>query len=63
MLPLLLLLLLMPILTTILLLRVSASFRGADAAEVCSNVGFVADDGAFECSAARAAKQIVSEIR
>jgi hypothetical protein len=46
--------------------RGSASFRGADAAEVCSNysdVGFVADDGAFEWSSAIAAKHVVSEIR
>ncbi len=46
--------------------RGSASFRGADAAEVCSNcndVGFVADDGAFEWSSANAAKHVVSEIR
>ena len=36
--------------------------RRADAAQVCSNLGFVAVDGAFECSpAAKAARQIVSE--
>ena len=38
-----------------------ASLRRADAAQVCSNVGFVAVDGALECSAATAARQIVSE--
>ena len=43
-----------------------ASFRSADAAQVCNNVGFVAVgfvkvDGAFECSVAIAARQIVSE--
>jgi hypothetical protein len=32
--------------------QVSASFRRADAAQVCSNVGFVEVDGAFECSVA-----------
>ncbi len=39
----------------------SASFRGADAAQVCSNVGIVAIDGVFECSCAMPARQIVSE--
>ena len=38
-----------------------ASFRRADAAQVCSNVGFVEVDGVFECSVAKAARQIVSE--
>ncbi len=38
-----------------------ASLRRADAAQVCSNLGFVAGDGVFECSAATAARQIVSE--
>ena len=38
-----------------------ASFRSTDAAQVCSNVGFVAVDGQFECSEAKAARQIVSE--
>ncbi len=38
-----------------------ASLRRADAAQVCSNVGFVAVDGYFECSVATAAKQSVSE--
>ena len=38
-----------------------ASFRSADAAQVCSNVGFVAVDGKVERSAAIAARQIVSE--
>ncbi len=41
--------------------RGGASFRSADAAQVCSNVGFVAVDGVFECSFAKAARQIVSE--
>ena len=35
--------------------------RRADAAQVCSNLGFVAVDGDFECSPAIAARQIVSE--
>ena len=34
--------------------------RRADAAQVCSHVGFVAVDGEFECSFAIAARQIVS---
>ena len=38
-----------------------ASFRSADAAQVCSNDGFVVDDGVIECSSATAARQIVSE--
>jgi hypothetical protein len=41
--------------------RGGASFRRADAAQVCNNVGFVVVDGAFECSVAKAARQIVSE--
>ena len=41
--------------------RGGASFGRADAAQVCNDVGFFADDGAFECSAAPAARQIVSE--
>jgi hypothetical protein len=41
--------------------RGSASLRRADAAQVCNNVGFVADDGQIECSSAKAARQIVSE--
>ncbi len=42
--------------------RGGASFRSADAAQVCNNVGFVVeDDGVFECSEAKAARQIVSE--
>jgi hypothetical protein len=41
--------------------RGGASFRSADAAQVCSNVGFVVVDGVFECSVAAAARQIVSE--
>ena len=41
--------------------RGGASFRSADAAQVCSNDGFVLADGAFECSVAKAARQIVSE--
>jgi hypothetical protein len=36
------------------------SGRSADAAQVCSNVGLVVVDGAFECSFAIAARQIVS---
>ena len=39
----------------------AASLRGADTAQVCNNVGFVAVDGVFECSFATAARQIVSE--
>ena len=35
--------------------------RRADAAQVCSNVGFVADGGPCEYSVAKAARQIVSE--
>ena len=38
-----------------------ASLRRADAAQVCSNLGFVVADGPFECSPANAARQIVSE--
>ena len=41
--------------------RGGASFRSADAAQVCSNVDFAVHDGAFECSVAIAARQIVSE--
>ena len=41
--------------------RGSSSLRRADAAQVCSNLGFVVVDGDFECSSARAARQIVSE--
>ncbi len=41
--------------------RGGASFRSADAAQVCSNVGMVVADGAVECSGAIAARQIVSE--
>ena len=41
--------------------RGGASFRSADAAQVCNDVGFVAVDGPFECSFATAARQIVSE--
>ena len=41
--------------------RGGALFRRADAAQVCNNVGFVVVDGAFECSVAKAARQIVSE--
>ncbi len=41
--------------------RGSASLRRADAAQVCNNVGFFPVDGVFECSAAIAARQIVSE--
>ena len=38
-----------------------ASLRRADAAQVCSNLGFVAVDGPFECSPTTAGRQIVSE--
>ena len=41
--------------------RGGASRWSADAAQVCSNVGFVADDGVIECSVATTARQIVSE--
>jgi hypothetical protein len=39
----------------------SASLRRADAAQVCSDGGFVHVDGDFECSVAIAARQIVSK--
>ncbi len=43
-------------------MRGSASFRSADAAQVCSNVGRTVElGGPFECSFATAARQIVSE--
>ena len=38
-----------------------SSFGRADAAQVCSNFGFVEGDRAFECSFAKPARQIVSE--
>ena len=38
----------------------AASLRGADTAQVCSNVGLVVPDGAFECSCAVPARQGVS---
>jgi hypothetical protein len=38
----------------------AASLRGADTAQVCSNVGLVFVDGVFECSFAAAATQGVS---
>ena len=41
--------------------RGGASFRSADAAQVCSNVGLVAADGECEGSVAMTAMQIVSE--
>ena len=41
--------------------RGGASFRSADAAQVCNDVGFVVVDGVIECSVASAARQIVSE--
>ena len=41
--------------------RGGASFRSADAAQVCSNVGFILVDGVLECSVATAARKIVSE--
>ena len=40
----------------------AASFRGADTAKVCNNVGLVVVDGPFECSFAVAATQGVSGI-
>ena len=40
----------------------AASFRGADTAKVCNNVGLVVVDGVFECSIAVAATQGVSGI-
>ncbi len=40
----------------------AASLRGADTAKVCSSVGLVVVDGAFECSIAVAATQGVSGI-
>ena len=41
--------------------RRGASFRRANAAQVCSNVGSVVVDGVSECSITTAARQIVSE--
>jgi hypothetical protein len=41
--------------------RWGGAFRRADAAQVRSNVMIVDFDGAFECSSAMAARQIVSE--
>ena len=41
--------------------RGGASFRRADAAQVCNHVVFSVLDGPFECSFAIAARQIVSE--
>jgi len=41
--------------------RGGASLRRADAAQVCNHVGFAVVVGAFECSVAMAARQIVSE--
>ena len=41
--------------------RGGALLRRADAAQVCNDVGFVVVDGAFECSVAKPARQIVSE--
>ena len=41
--------------------RGGASLRRANAAQVCSNVGFVAVDGPCECSFAKAARQIVRD--
>ena len=38
----------------------AASFRRADTAKVCSSVGIVFSNGAFECSVAQAATQGVS---
>ncbi len=40
---------------------IQAQLWRADAAQVCSNVGFVVVDGVFECSVAMTARQIVSE--
>ena len=36
--------------------RWSASFRRADAAQVCNYVGIIVEDGDIECSGATAAK-------
>ena len=41
--------------------RRGASLRRADAAQVCNNIGFAFIDGVFECTFAKAARQIVSE--
>jgi hypothetical protein len=41
--------------------RGGASLRSADAAQICSNVGFLASDGEVESSEAKTARQIVSE--
>jgi hypothetical protein len=38
-----------------------ASFRRANAAQVCNNVGLLVVDSDFECSFSTAARQIVSE--
>ena len=43
--------------------RGGASLRRVNTAEVCSDVGFVAVDGQFECSFADSATQEVSDIR
>jgi hypothetical protein len=40
----------------------AASFRGADTAKVCNNVGLLLSDGAFEYSSAVAATQGVGGI-
>ena len=39
----------------------SASLRRADAAQVCSHVGFLEEDGPLKCYSATTARQIVSE--
>jgi hypothetical protein len=43
--------------------RGGASLRRVNAAQVCSDVGFVAVDGQFECSFADSATQKVNDIR
>jgi hypothetical protein len=43
--------------------RGGASLRHVNTAEVCSDVGFVAVDGQFECSFADSATQKVGNIR
>jgi hypothetical protein len=41
----------------------AASFRGADTAKVCNNVGLVLSDGAFECSAVAATQGVSGILR
>jgi hypothetical protein len=49
------------LLKVLILIFLGHLFRRAHAAQVCSNVGFAAVDSNFECSVAKAARQIVSE--